>query len=79
MQIPLILLGFYITINANGGVFMEIERKFLLESIYKYPYNNLNVLSNYSVPAATLHNANIDGTKKMNIRINRIKKNLICR
>lgn len=45
------------------------------ETTDPYPYNNLNVLSNYSVPAATLHNANVDGTKKMNIRINRIKKN----
>ena len=33
MQIPLILLGFYITINANGGVFMEIERKFLVKEL----------------------------------------------
>lgn len=39
-----------------------------------YPYGNLNVLSNYSKPAATLHNANTDGSKNMNIRINRISR-----
>ncbi len=45
------------------------------ETTDPYPYNNLNVLSNYSTPAATLHNANVDGTKMMNIRVNRIKRN----
>ncbi len=39
-----------------------------------YPYGDLNVLSNYSTPAATLHNANTDGTNKMNIRVNRIAR-----
>ena len=42
MQIPLILLGFYITMNANGGkYFMEIERKYLVktlpENLKSYP------------------------------------------
>ena len=42
------------------------------ETTDPYPFNNLNVLSNYSTPAATLHNANTDGSKMMNIRVNRI-------
>ena len=45
------------------------------ETTDPYPYNNLNVLSNYSTPAATLHNANTDASKMMNIRVNRIKHN----
>lgn len=40
-----------------------------------YPYNNLNVLSNYSTPSASLHNPNTDGSKDMNIRVHRIAKN----
>ena len=44
------------------------------ETTDPYPYNNLNVLSNYSTPSAALHNANIDGSKLMNIRVNRIKR-----
>jgi hypothetical protein len=44
------------------------------ETTDPYPYNNLNVLSNYSIPAAMLHNANTDGTKMMNIRLNRIAR-----
>ncbi len=44
------------------------------EATDPYPYGNLNVLSNYSKPAATLYNANTDGTKNMNIRINRIAR-----
>lgn len=40
-----------------------------------YPYGNLNVLSNYSTPAATLYNANADGSKTMNMRLNRIRRN----
>lgn len=44
------------------------------EATDPYPYGNLNVLSNYSVPAAKLHNANTDGSKNMNIRINRISR-----
>lgn len=39
-----------------------------------YPFGNLNVLSNYSIPAATVYNTNTDGTKNMNIRINRISR-----
>lgn len=45
------------------------------ETTDPYPFGGLNVLSNYSTPAATLHNANTDGTKNMNIRINRIARN----
>ena len=45
------------------------------ETTDPYPYGNYNVLSNYSTPAATLHNTNSDGTKNMNIRVNRIRKN----
>lgn len=44
------------------------------ETTDPYPFGNLNVLSNYSIPAATLHNANTDGTKNMNIRVNRISR-----
>lgn len=44
------------------------------ESTDTYPYGGLNVLSNYSIPAATVYNTNVDGTKNMNIRINRIAR-----
>lgn len=45
------------------------------EATDPYPYGNLNVLSNYSTPSASLHNANTDGTKMMNVRVHRITKN----
>lgn len=45
------------------------------ESTDAYPFGDLNVLSNYSTPSAKLYNANTDGTKMMNIRVNRISKN----
>lgn len=44
------------------------------ETTDPYPFGELNVLSNRSIPAATLYNANTDGTKNMNIRINRISR-----
>lgn len=39
-----------------------------------YPYGGMNVLSNYSVPAAKVYNENADGSKNMNIRLSRIAK-----
>lgn len=39
-----------------------------------YPYGGMNVLSNYSLPAARLYNDNTDGKKYMNIRISRMAR-----
>lgn len=45
------------------------------ETTDPYPFGNLNVLSNYSTPSASLHNPKADGSKMMDIRVNRISRN----
>lgn len=49
---------------------MEIERKFLLESIYKYPYNNLKFIKAYSILQGYFLN-----DEKYEFRIRLIKNN----
>lgn len=39
-----------------------------------YPYGNNNSLSNFTAPAATLYNKNVDGSLFMNVKISKIAK-----
>lgn len=39
-----------------------------------FPYGNVTSFSNTSIPAATLHNRNLDGSYFMNIKVSRISK-----